>query len=206
MELSKPLKHGVIPAHATTGAATSSVSAFWQNEMNELEGWTDDEEEEGERWQRANNGERLAGAITGNLVISPHTHTHLYTERSLSCYLTLHHAALHLHTSTHLCSLSISLPCSVSMTSNGLGLTKEERECCQLPQWGHSHTGSRFHCTTMNMALTLSPSQQLLFSTNLHKVTALFFLQLPTRHIQRHAFHQPSSCETPKNVMPSKWT
>lgn len=134
-----------------------------------------------------------------------HTHIHLHRERSLSCYLTLHHAALHLHTNTRLCSLNLS----ALLCFNGikwLELTKEERECCQLPQWGHSHTGSCFHYTTMNMALTLSPSQQLLYSANLNKITPLVFLQLPTRHVLRHAFHQALSCEAPWGLMPSKCT
>lgn len=117
--------------------------------------------DEWELWKESYN--RVAGAIRGNLVISPHSCmrkcTHTQTQHSHSCYLTLHHAALHLHTSTRLCSLNLS----ALLCFNGikwLELTKEERECCQLPQWGHSHTGSCFHPTTMNMALTLLPSQQ----------------------------------------------
>lgn len=131
-----------------------------------------------------------------------YTHTLTHRERSLSCYLTLHHAALHLHTCIRLCSLNLS----ALLRFNGikwLELTKEERECCQLPQWGHSHTGSCFHPTPKNMALTPSPSQQLLYSTNLHKVTPLVFLQLATRHVQRHAFHQPLYWEALWGLVPA---
>lgn len=75
--------------------------------------------------------------------------------------------------------------------------TKEERECCQLPDYGH-------HGTPHYYEHAIDLQKQLFYFTNKHKLTkiVLFFFKKPTQHIHSSIFFQLSSCEEHEDWCP----